>query len=431
MLTGPNTTVITLQALIRRFREASEAIGHASHEIAIGNQDLSQRTEEQASSLQETVASMEQLTSAVTQNADNANQANQLAINAANVAKKGSEVVDQVVRTMNSINESSHKVVDIISVIDGIAFQTNILALNAAVEAARAGDQGRGFSVVAAEVRALAQRSAAAAKEIKMLIGDSVEKVTTGFHLVENAGRTMEEILTSINRVTILMADITTASKEQRAGIEQVNTAIIQMDGITQQNAALVEQASAATESMKTQVDRLMAEISVFRLSGEERKENASQQAIDATMDFAAARAMHLAWRERLKSFLEGKSTLTKDQASSHRECKLGRWLYAHGFARYKHLPEMISLEKTHAKMHEFIHQVIQLKEKNDLVGAEAEYNKCMAASGEVVELLKHLEKLVITTSSTAASVATSALAARPGRNAIDNKQPQDNWKEF
>ncbi|MEZ2293781.1 methyl-accepting chemotaxis protein [Variovorax sp. RCC_210] len=241
-------------------------VSTASTQIATGNQDLSSRTEEQASSLEETAASIEELTSTVKQNADNARQANQLATSASEVAVRGGSVVFQVVETMGSINASSKKIVDIISVIDGIAFQTNILALNAAVEAARAGDQGRGFAVVASEVRSLAQRSAAAAKEIKTLIGDSVEKVEEGSRQVADAGRTMEEIVGSVKRVTDIMGEISAASQEQTSGIEQINQAITQMDQATQQNAALVEEASAAAQSLQEQAGSLSQIVGQFKL---------------------------------------------------------------------------------------------------------------------------------------------------------------------
>jgi methyl-accepting chemotaxis protein len=266
-----NKTVAQLAGIVNQIREATASINTASKEIATGNADLSNRTEQQASSLEETASSMEELTSTVKQNAENAKQANQLAIGASTVAVKGGQVVSQVVETMSSINESSKKIVDIISVIDGIAFQTNILALNAAVEAARAGEQGRGFAVVATEVRNLAQRSAAAAKEIKSLISDSVEKVGSGTKLVDEAGKTMEEIVTSIKRVTDIMSEITAASQEQSAGIEQVNSAITQMDDVTQQNAALVEEAAAAAESLQEQAQNLAQAVSVFRLAANEQ----------------------------------------------------------------------------------------------------------------------------------------------------------------
>ncbi|MCG3187472.1 MAG: hypothetical protein IOMNBAOH_02087 [Rhodocyclaceae bacterium] len=264
-----NATVQRLSEIIGQIRDAAQAIDTAASEIASGNTDLSQRTEEQASNLEETASSMEELTATVKQNAENARQANQLAATASEVAVKGGSVVSQVVSTMSSITESSKKIVDIISVIDGIAFQTNILALNAAVEAARAGEQGRGFAVVASEVRNLAQRSAAAAKEIKTLIGDSVEKVEVGSKLVESAGKTMEDIVGSVKRVTDIMGEITAASMEQSSGIEQVNQAIMQMDQVTQQNAALVEEAAAAAESMKTQAAQLAETVGIFALSGQ------------------------------------------------------------------------------------------------------------------------------------------------------------------
>jgi methyl-accepting chemotaxis protein len=257
----------SLMRIVTDVRIATDTIATASGQIASGNMDLSSRTEEQASSLEETASSMEELTSTVKQNADNARQANQLAVSASEVAVKGGSVVSEVVDTMGSINNSSKKIVDIIGVIDGIAFQTNILALNAAVEAARAGEQGRGFAVVATEVRNLAQRSAAAAKEIKSLISDSVDKVDAGAKLVDQAGATMQEIVDSIRRVTDIMAEITAASQEQTAGIEQVNVAITQMDDTTQQNAALVEEAAAAAQSMQNQANNLSMAVSVFKLN--------------------------------------------------------------------------------------------------------------------------------------------------------------------
>jgi methyl-accepting chemotaxis protein len=258
----------SLLKTVSEVRSGTDTIVTASQQIAAGNLDLSARTEQQASSLEETASSMEELTSTVRQNADNARQANALAQTASGIATRGGEVVAQVVGTMSSINESSNKIADIIAVIDGIAFQTNILALNAAVEAARAGEQGRGFAVVASEVRNLAQRSAAAAKEIRTLISDSVDKVTVGGQLVGQAGATMQEIVQSITRVTDIMSEIASASAEQTLGIEQVNAAITQMDDVTQQNAALVEEAAAAANSLEDQAASLAQLVSVFKLNG-------------------------------------------------------------------------------------------------------------------------------------------------------------------
>lgn len=253
--------------IVSQVRNGTESIATASKQIAAGNLDLSSRTEQQASALEETASSMEELTSTVKHNAENARQANSMAASASDVASKGGSVVSQVVDTMGAINESSKKIVDIIGVIDSIAFQTNILALNAAVEAARAGEQGRGFAVVAAEVRSLAQRSASAAKEIKELIGASVDTVHAGSQLVDEAGARMTEIVDSIKRVTDIMGEITAASQEQTSGLEQISLAIEQMDTVTQQNAALVEQAAAASHSMEMQAGKLARVVSVFKLS--------------------------------------------------------------------------------------------------------------------------------------------------------------------
>ncbi|WP_288409927.1 methyl-accepting chemotaxis protein [uncultured Herbaspirillum sp.] len=267
LLASLKTMNESLHRIVSEVRSGTDTINTASSEIATGNLDLSSRTEEQAGALEETASTMEELTSTVKQNADNARQANQLAATASEVAVQGGSVVGQVVQTMGEINEASKKIVDIISVIDGIAFQTNILALNAAVEAARAGEQGRGFAVVASEVRTLAQRSASAAKEIKALIDDSVTRVDNGSRLVEQAGSTMGEVVASVKRVTDVVAEISAASNEQSDGIEQINHAITQMDQVTQQNAALVEEAAAAAQSLQEQSSRLTATVSVFKLS--------------------------------------------------------------------------------------------------------------------------------------------------------------------
>jgi methyl-accepting chemotaxis protein len=279
----------SLIKIVAEVRSGTNSIAEASREIASGNLDLSSRTEQQANSLGQTSSSMRELTDTVQQNADNARQANQLAAKASEVAVRGGSVVSHVVNTMGSITESSKKIVDIIGVIDGIAFQTNILALNAAVEAARAGEQGRGFAVVASEVRNLAQRSAGAAKEIKALIGDSVSKVREGSTLVEQAGVTMEEVVASVRRVTDIMGEITSASQEQSAGIAMVNTTILEMDETTQQNAALVEEAAAAAASMQDQAANLARVVSVFKLE-HDHMESAAQPDLSTAKPVQALR---------------------------------------------------------------------------------------------------------------------------------------------
>ena len=317
LLSGLENMRQSLVQTVTVVRQGSASIAVSSAEIANGNMDLSSRTENQAASLEETASSMEELTSTVQQNADNARQANTLALKASDVASKGGRVVGEVVHTMSSIKDSSRKIVDIIGVIDGIAFQTNILALNAAVEAARAGEQGRGFAVVATEVRNLAQRSAGAAKEIKELINDSVEKVDVGSRLVDDAGKTMDDIVVSIKGVADIMAEITAASAEQSDGISQVNLAITNMDEATQQNAALVEQAAAAATSMEEQANNLNQAVSIFKLNDSDSGNNAGAPQITAK---PAAKKKAAPVKRAMKSIAHGGSPSSKKEPTKTSE---------------------------------------------------------------------------------------------------------------
>ncbi len=384
-----NVTVDNLQEIIYSIKSATDAINTAAQEIASGNQDLSGRTEQQASSLEETASSMEQLTSTVKQNAENARQANELADSAQRVAEQGGQVVGQVVDTMEAIHQSSSKISDIIGVIDGIAFQTNILALNAAVEAARAGEQGRGFAVVATEVRNLAQRSAAAAREIKGLISDSVDKVEAGTRQVDQAGRTMSEVVSSIQRVAKIMADISHATREQTAGIEQVGLAITQMDEMTQQNAALVEQAAAAAESLEEQARNLSQSVSIFRLSGALVIEG---QANVSGLDFDGAISAHGKWKQRLLDYVAGDSEqLDPVVVGRDDQCALGCWIHGDGRA-LRNNARYADLKGEHAGFHRCAADVIRTTISGDAEGAREQINgEFSNRSQRVIGLLEQM----------------------------------------
>lgn len=391
-----NATVSQLTEIISRIKEAAETINTAAKEISYGNTDLSQRTEEQASSLQETAASMEELTSTVKQNAINAKQANQLAVGASGIAVRGGEVVNRVVETMSSISESSKKIVDIISVIDSIAFQTNILALNAAVEAARAGEQGRGFAVVATEVRNLAKRSAVAAKEIKDLINDSVEKVHAGTELVDQAGHTMEEVQAAVKRVTDIMSEISAASLEQSTGIEQVNLAVSQMDNMTQQNAALVEQAAAAAESMEEQAQQLSQMMLTFKMDAPgKRTEVAVSKSVNAKdFSFGDGINAHIKWKTRLVDYIKGNSQeqLEVARVSCDDLCDLGKWLYGPAKS-YANLTEYADLKKSHAAFHRSVGVIVQCVHDHHLDEATSKLGgEFFQLSNQTIRAIKLLE---------------------------------------
>ncbi len=440
--TNTNNTISKLTEVLGEINSSADTVLTGANEIAQGNTNLSQRTEEQASSLEETASSMEEMTSTVRQNADNARQANQLASGAREQAEKGGGVVGKAVSAMSEITTSSKKIADIIGVIDEIAFQTNLLALNAAVEAARAGEQGRGFAVVASEVRNLAGRSATAAKEIKGLINDSVEKVEEGSRLVDESGKTLDEIVLSVKKVSDIIAEIAAAGEEQSLGIEQVNKAISQMDEMTQQNAALVEQAAAASESMGEQARSLTDQVGFFRVGAsgsarknstadrrsEERPWSAAASTSNATLDFASARTKHLSWKTRLRSFLDGHEGMSLEQAVSHHDCDLGKWLYSKGMDNYGHLPEMQQLEKIHANLHGIIKDVVRYKHDGEEDKAENKFTQVASVSDQIVALLNTIEiKVTKTGGSTQPAKAVKARA--PVKKAVGSSDSE--WEEF
>lgn len=463
VISGVNATGSHLKTLVADIKEASETITTAAKEIASGNNDLSHRTEEQAASLEQTAASMQELTSTVQANAENAKRANQLAQSAAGIADKGVAVVGEVVTTMESINASSNKIVDIISVIDGIAFQTNILALNAAVEAARAGDQGRGFAVVASEVRNLAQRAASAAGEIKSLIADSVEKVEGGSKLVSQAGSTMKEIVTSVQQVTSIMSDIFAASVEQSSGIAQVNMAIAQMDDVTQQNAALVEEAAAAAESMEEQTESLSRTVAVFK-TGSSTGDNPSVNNMAAIQKSATSKTTmvssvkaqpikmaavpdnkpaiqvdaviqgldtalqkHAEWKVKFRKAISHHEKLDVATISKDNCCDFGKWLHGDTKRQLGYLESFAECVSRHAVFHTEAGKVAQTinegkeKEAQLMLGTESAFT---VASSDVGIAIMRLKKDV-SSASNAESVknsrsnTSSSLALEPSDDIV------------
>ncbi|MEZ5444267.1 MAG: methyl-accepting chemotaxis protein [Gammaproteobacteria bacterium] len=444
-----NTSIDNLRNMVGQIRSAAAGLNTSASEIAQGNADLSARTEEQASSLQETASSMEELTGTVKQNADNARQANQLAAGAREQAERGGAVVGSAIAAMQEIDRASKKIADIIGVIDEIAFQTNLLALNAAVEAARAGEQGKGFAVVASEVRNLAQRSAGAAREIKSLIKDSVERVEEGSRLVNESGATLETIVGSVKKVSDIIAEIAAASEEQSAGIEQVTKAIAQMDQAVQQNAALVEQAAAASESMDEQSKGLLQLMDFFKGAGEGAEATANggvdverrgaarpwsggtasggtSPSARVGIDFSAARTKHLSWKTRLRGFLDGRESMTEAQAVSHRDCDLGKWLYSRGMAEYGQCSAMQQLEKDHAAMHALVKEVVRFKGAGESERAEAKFREIEPLSAKVVRSLDEVEQHM----HGGAAKAGAIVSASPKRAASGGGQDHE-WEEF
>lgn len=399
--TDINRTLTHFAEMVQQLRDDTDFIASAAEQITLGNTNLSQRTEQQSASLQETASSMEELTHTVRNNADSAHRANQLATNALITAENGGQVVQRAVSAMQQIHASSGQIEEIIGVIDAIAFQTNLLALNASVEAARAGDQGRGFAVVATEVRNLASRSAAAAKEIKALIHDSGDKVQTGAKLVNDSGATLVDIVAAVQQVGRIVAEIATASAEQSAGIEQMNKAVNALDEVTQQNASLAEQTHSASASLNERARQMAALIGHFTVPSAPpapatpRAPVVSTPATGNAPDFERVRQAHLAWKTRLRQLLDGKHSMTVQEAVSHRDCELGQWLYGGAYAQFSRLPEMQELEPVHREMHAVIRNVVRLMENQRPADAERRLRNIEPMSKTIIQLLDRLETKV------------------------------------
>jgi len=385
-----NATQTNLSYIVDQVRSSAESVESGSNKISKGNQDLSSRTNEQAASLEETASSMEQITATVKLNAESADNASQLVSGAAQEAVEGSRIVEQAMEAMERISESSGKISDIISLIDGIAFQTNLLALNAAVEAARAGEQGRGFAVVAGEVRTLAQRSAEAAKEIKGLIDTTTERVTEGSELVNQSGEALNRIQGSVNKVTSVASEIAEAAREQTRGIEQINTAISQLDNVNQGNAALVEQAAASSTALSEQAKGLTSVVSTFKLNPQTASVAREQSSFNEAI--AGARTAHLAWKGKIRGFLDGMIEMDEKEAISHHDCVLGKWLDSEGREKYRHLEAMGILDRVHEKLHRVIRDIIHSKNSGETDKVEQLYGEIDPISKEVLLQLDKIE---------------------------------------
>ncbi len=432
-----NTSMEKIAEIVSQVNDSAEFINNSAQEIASGNNNLSNRVEQQAANLEETASSMEELTSTVKNNADNAQQANQVATSARQLAEKGGSIVASAVSAMDEINVSSNKIAEIIGVIDEIAFQTNLLALNASVEAARAGEQGRGFSVVATEVRNLAQRSATAAKESKDLIQTSLQKVRSGTEFVNETGGSLTEIVTGVKKVGDIVAEIAAASAEQSQGIEQVNQAVSQMDEITQQNAALAEEASASSVAMSDQSTSMSQLLSFFKVGGGGGNHNHQHSPVPSasnSLDFALAKSKHLSWKSRLRNFLDGSEALTLDQAVSHRDCDLGKWLYSSGLTEHGHLPAMKELEKLHTEMHGSVQACISHKNQANEQAASQDYNAVSSLSDKIVGLLGDIEQSVSgggsSVSQTIARPAPQQTVSQPSYSS-GSAGSADEWEDF